>query len=64
MIRTNGLYVSNMDEMENTILGFQDTLINRQVDEVMAYIRRKSTIHTISEAPSRYIGFSNRHTKS
>lgn len=63
MIRTNGLYVSDKDEIENAILGFQDTLVNRQVDEVSSYIRRKSTNHIIAEAPSRYIGFSNRHIR-
>lgn len=59
MIRTLGLYVSGTDVIENTIIGFQDTLVNRQIDEVSAYIRRKS-INLVGEiAPARYIAFNN-----
>lgn len=61
MIKTLGLYVSSIDSIENTILDFQDTLVNRQIDEVMSYIRRKSVNYQAEVAPARYIGFQNRY---
>lgn len=59
MMKTNGLYVAGTDVIENAILGFQDTLVNRQVDEVMAYIRRHSVNCEGELAPARYIAFNN-----
>ena len=58
-MRANGLYVAGTDVIENAILGFQDTLVNRQVDEVMAYIRRHSVNREGELAPARYIAFNN-----
>ena len=58
-MRKNGIYVSGTDVIENTILGFQDTLVNRQMDEVTAYIRRHSVDCETEVAPARYIAFNN-----
>lgn len=59
MMRANGLYVSNRVNFENIISNFQDTLVNRQYDEILGYITRKS-VHCESElAPARYIAFNN-----
>lgn len=57
--KTSGLYCADTDVFENAISDFQDTLVQRQIDEVFGYIRRKS-IHCKSElAPARYIAFNN-----
>lgn len=58
-MKLNGLYVSGIDVIENVIISFQDTLVNRQVDEVMGYIRRKSINCEGAMAPARYIAFNN-----
>ena len=59
IVRKSGIYVSGTDVIENAILGFQDTLVNRQIDEVTAYIRRHSVDCETEVAPARYIAFNN-----
>lgn len=59
MIKTHGLYVTGIDIIENAIIEFQDTLVNRQIDEVIGYIKRKSVKYNVELAPARYIAFNN-----
>lgn len=59
MIKTLGLYATGADVIESVIIGFQDTLVNRQIDEVTGYIRRKSVNLVGKLAPARYIAFNN-----
>lgn len=59
MMRPNGLYVSNRENVEHIISNFQDTLVNRQYDEVIGYITRKSVNFEGELAPARYIAFNN-----
>lgn len=59
MMIANGLYVNSRISLENIISNFQDTLVNRQYDEVIGYITRKSVNCEGELAPARYIAFNN-----